>query len=146
MSNKCPSYTMSNHDPTVIIAVYSGSVGPESIKLKSWYSKKLNTFQDKGGLDSESFFRRFLKKCAKSLSWATIKRNNNTIKDVQPQLFHERQPDRSGGSKGQLISKGLFGILNSSKERTKNFIITTMIPQVDLFSFVFWKNLRHTER
>ena len=44
--------------------------------------------------------------------------------------------------KGQLISKGLFGILNSSKKRTKKFDFTTMIPQVDLFSFVFWKNLK----
>ena len=48
--------------------------------------------------------------------------------------------------KGQLISKGLFGILNSSKKRTKKFdlttIVTTMIPQVDLFSFVFWEKLK----
>ena len=42
--------------------------------------------------------------------------------------------------KGQLISKGLFSILNSSKKRTKN--LTTMIPQDDLLSFVFWKNLK----
>ena len=45
--------------------------------------------------------------------------------------------------KGQLISKGLFGILNSPKKRTKKFDLTTMIPQVELFSFVFWKNWRH---
>ena len=32
------------------------------------------------------------------------------------------------GIKGQLISKGLFGILNSSKKRTKKFDLT--IPQV----------------
>jgi hypothetical protein len=43
-------------------------------------------------------------------------------------------------SKGQLISKGIFGILNSSKKRTIN--LTIMIPQVDLFPFVFWKNLK----
>ena len=30
-------------------------------------------------------------------------------------------------SKGQLISKGLFGILNSSKKWTKKFNLTTMI-------------------
>ena len=48
--------------------------------------------------------------------------------------------------KGQLISKGLFGILNSSKKRTKKFDLTTMIPQVDLFSFVFWKNLKSPKR
>ena len=46
------------------------------------------------------------------------------------------------GNKGQLISKGLFGILNSSKKRTKKFDLITMIPQVDLFSFGFWKNLK----
>ena len=40
-------------------------------------------------------------------------------------------------TKGQLISKELFGILNSSTKRTKQFDLTTMIPQVDLFSFVF---------
>ena len=39
--------------------------------------------------------------------------------------------------KGQIISKGLFGIINSPKKRTKKFNLTTMIPQVDLFLFVF---------
>ena len=48
--------------------------------------------------------------------------------------------------KGQLISKGLFGILNSSKKRMKKFDLTTMIPQVDLFLFVFWKNLKTPKR
>ena len=33
-------------------------------------------------------------------------------------------------TKGQLISKGLFAILNSSKNRTKKFDLNTMIPQV----------------
>ena len=35
--------------------------------------------------------------------------------------------------KDQLISKGLLCILNSSKKGTKQFGLTTMIPQVDLF-------------
>ena len=52
----------------------------------------------------------------------------------------------SGFTKGQLISKGLFGILNSPKKRTKNFDFTTMIPQVDLFSFVFWEKLKTPKR
>ena len=42
--------------------------------------------------------------------------------------------------KGQLISKCPFGAFNSSKKRTKEFDFTTMIPQDELFSFVFWKN------
>ena len=42
--------------------------------------------------------------------------------------------------KDQLISKCLFGIFNSSKKRTKKFDLTAMVPQVKLFSFVFWKN------
>ena len=42
-------------------------------------------------------------------------------------------------AKGQLISKG---ILNSSKK----FDLTTMIHQVDLFWFVFWKNLKILKR
>ena len=45
--------------------------------------------------------------------------------------------------KGQLISKCLFGIFNSPKKRTKKFNFTTMVPQVELFSFVFWENWRH---
>ena len=48
--------------------------------------------------------------------------------------------------KGQLISKCLFGLFNRSKKRTKQFDLTTMIPQVDLFSFVFWKNLKTPKR
>ena len=43
--------------------------------------------------------------------------------------------------KGQLISKGLFGILNSSKKRTKKFDLTTMIPQVE-FSFICLEELK----
>ena len=46
-------------------------------------------------------------------------------------------------AKGQLISKGLFGILNSSKKQTKKFDLTIMIPQVDLFLFVFGRIWRH---
>ena len=49
-------------------------------------------------------------------------------------------------TKGQLISKGHFGILNSPKKRTKKFDFNTMIPQVDLFSFVFWKKLKTPKR
>ena len=53
----------------------------------------------------------------------------------------------AGKTKGQLVSKGLFGILNSSKKQTKFFDLTTMIPQaVDLFSFVFWKNFKTPKR
>ena len=37
-------------------------------------------------------------------------------------------------AKGQLISKGFCGILNSPK---KQYDFTTMIPQADLFSFAF---------
>ena len=48
--------------------------------------------------------------------------------------------------KGQLISKGLFGILNSSKKRTKKFDLTITIPQVELFSFVFLEELKTPKR
>ena len=45
--------------------------------------------------------------------------------------------------KGHLISKCLFGIFNSFKNRTKKFDFTTMVTQVELFLFVFWENWRH---
>ena len=45
--------------------------------------------------------------------------------------------------KGQLISKCLFGIFNSPKKRAKKFDFTTMVPQVELFSFIFWESWRH---
>ena len=48
--------------------------------------------------------------------------------------------------KGQLISKELFDILKSSKKPRKIFDLTTIIPQLDLFSFVFWKNLKTPNR
>ena len=44
-----------------------------------------------------------------------------------------------GRPKGQLISKGVLMSSISSKKRTKEFDFTTMIPQIDLFSFVFWR-------
>ena len=51
--------------------------------------------------------------------------------------------DFRSNSKGQLISKCLFGIFNFPKKRTKIFDFTTMVPQVEFFSFVFWENRRH---
>ena len=48
--------------------------------------------------------------------------------------------------KGQLISQGLFGILNSPKKRTKIFDFTTIIAQVNLFSFEFWEKLKTPKR
>ena len=36
--------------------------------------------------------------------------------------------------------------MNSSKKRTNKFDFTTMIPQVDLFSFVFWEKLKTPKR
>ena len=50
---------------------------------------------------------------------------------------------KSNDVKGQLISKCLFGILNASKKQTKKFDLTTMVTQVELFSFVSRKNWRH---
>ena len=44
--------------------------------------------------------------------------------------------------KGQLISKWFFGSSISSKKRTSKFDFATMKPQVDLFSFVFWRKLK----
>ena len=49
-------------------------------------------------------------------------------------------------TKGHLISKGLFGILNSPKKQTKKFDFTTIIPQVNLFSFIFWEKLKTPKR
>ena len=49
-------------------------------------------------------------------------------------------------TKGQIISKANYGILNSSKKRTNKFNFTTMIPQDDLFSFVFWRKLKTPKR
>ena len=41
--------------------------------------------------------------------------------------------------KGQLISKWFFCSSISYKKQTNEFDFTTMIHQVDLFSFVFWR-------
>ena len=49
-------------------------------------------------------------------------------------------------SKGQLISKGLFSNLNSPKKQTNKFDFTSTIPQVNLFSFIFWKKLKTPKR
>ena len=45
----------------------------------------------------------------------------------------------SWGCKGQLSSNGVLMSSISSKKRMKEFDFTTMIPQIDLFSFVFWR-------
>ena len=46
-------------------------------------------------------------------------------------------------SKGQLISKCIFGIFKSPKKHMIKFDFTTMVPQVELFLFIFWENWRH---
>ena len=48
-------------------------------------------------------------------------------------------------TKGQFIFKCLFGMYLQffPKKRTKKFDSTTMVSQVELFSFVFWENWRH---
>ena len=53
-------------------------------------------------------------------------------------LLHMKKRKKHGTS-DQLISKGFLMSSISSKKRTKEFDFTTMIPQVDLFSFVFWR-------
>ena len=45
--------------------------------------------------------------------------------------------------KGQLISKGLFGILNSPKKWTKKFDFTTMYLRLTCFRSFFGRNQRH---
>ena len=41
-----------------------------------------------------------------------------------------------GAGKGQIISKGLFGSVNSPKKRTKKFDLTTMIPRLVFVCFL----------
>ena len=50
------------------------------------------------------------------------------------------------GSKGQIIAKGFLVSSISSKKRTKEFDFTTMIPQVDLFLFVFLEEIKDTKK
>ena len=49
-------------------------------------------------------------------------------------------------SKGQTKLKRFFQADISSKKRTNEFYFTTMKPQVDLFSFVFWRKLKTPKR
>ena len=48
--------------------------------------------------------------------------------------------------KGQIISQANYGILKPSKKTTNKFNFTTMIPQVDLLLFVFWRKLKTLKR
>ena len=45
-------------------------------------------------------------------------------------------------TKGQKKSKLFFQDEVSSKKTTNKFYFTTVKPQVDLFSFIFWKKLK----
>ena len=49
-------------------------------------------------------------------------------------------------NKGQTKLKWFFQADVSSEKRTNEFNFTTMTPQVDLFSFVFWKKLKTPKR
>ena len=43
-------------------------------------------------------------------------------------------------TKGQLITKCPFVAFNSPKKRTNKIDCTTVVPQVEFFSVVFWEN------
>ena len=45
-------------------------------------------------------------------------------------------------AKGQTKSNFFFKAEVSSKKQTKKFYFTAMKPQVDLFLFIFWRNLK----
>ena len=45
-----------------------------------------------------------------------------------------------GIGKGKLISKALYGLLNSSKKRTKLTILSFFFTQDSEFRLFFWKN------
>ena len=45
-------------------------------------------------------------------------------------------------AKGQLILKPFFGYLQFFQRTNKKIDLTTMAPQVELFSFVFWKKVK----
>ena len=49
-------------------------------------------------------------------------------------------------TKGQTKSQQFFQADVPSKNRTNEFNFTSMIPQVDLFLFVFWKKLKTPKR
>ena len=53
-------------------------------------------------------------------------------------VAEEPKKTQDEGAKGQIKSKYFFQADVSSKKRTNKFNFTTMIIQVDLFSFVFW--------
>ena len=67
-------------------------------------------------------------------------------------LLHEKQQEGriiflktiKVHTKGQLISKGLFGILNSSKEQTKKIDLTTMITLVFVRFLEEFEDTRNT--
>ena len=49
-------------------------------------------------------------------------------------------------SKGQIISKVLFGIINSPKKTNKKNRLNYYDTSVDMFSFVFWEKLKPSKR
>ena len=57
-----------------------------------------------------------------------------------------KAPNFSRTDKGQTKSKRSFQANVSSKKQTNEFCFTTMKPQVDLFSFVFWMKLKAPKR
>ena len=68
---------------------------------------------------------------------ATSEKKEKKLVYCVPKSFCKTLP-----SKRQLISKCLLDIFNSPKKGTKKIKFTTMVPQVELFSFVFWENSR----
>ena len=58
-----------------------------------------------------------------------------------PNFFRNRV-----SNKGQLISKANFQAVNSSKKQTNELNFTTIIPEDNLFSFVFLEEIEDTKK
>ena len=114
----------------------------------------------KGGFKSEEAGKNFrcLNKYSKSLSWAENlnfphKTVNNLFNfsaqdsDLEYSFWQRKNSSVSSDLKPpQTKSKKKFQADISSKKRMNEFYFTTMKPQIDLFSFVFWRKLKTPKR
>ena len=104
----------------------------KQLKVLTWPEKWISPYYIYYLLNEGSCWKDFSEKCILQSKWPFT--NSSLYLKLQ-----ER-------SKGQAKSKWFFQADVSSKKPTNEFDFTTMIPQVDLLSFVFWKKLKTPKR
>ena len=99
------------------------------------------TYPSTKELKDKTLLQEFLKPELEFTDWFVHYIFQPGEEQIMPKYKSPLAPQNWFMFKGHWISKWFLGSSISSKKRMNKFNFTTIIPQVDLFSFVLWRKL-----